>query len=123
MKAVRQPAGFTGANVGLLRVEGVSKLVQAPRRRTIRTSSRSCTGDFPVYQGLQEIKLLRAAARPRFDTLSVNERRTADQIKVCLPRHELTKAALPPRATKRHSGFRRNFTSAISGAIRVGLCV
>ena len=71
MKAVRQPAGFTGANVGLLRVEGVSKLVQAPRRRTIRTSSRSCAGDFPVYQGLQETKLLHAAARPRFDTLSV----------------------------------------------------
>ena len=54
-------------------VEGVSKLVQAPPRRTIRTSSRSCTGDFPVYQGLQEIKLLHGKALPRFDTLSVKD--------------------------------------------------
>ena len=50
--------------------EGVSKLEQAPPCRTICTISGFCTGDFPVYQGLQEIKLLHGAARSRFDTLS-----------------------------------------------------
>src|SRR5215217_7782928 len=56
--------------------EGVSKLEQAPPCRTICTSSGFCTGDFPVYRGLQEIKLLHGAARPRFDTGSTLRRRS-----------------------------------------------
>jgi len=54
--------------------EGVSKLKQARPCRTICTSSRFCTGDFPVYRGLQEIKLLHGAARSRFDTGSTRSR-------------------------------------------------
>jgi hypothetical protein len=48
--------------------EGVSKPEQARPCQTIFTSSRSCTGDFLVYGGLQEIKLLYGAVRSRFDT-------------------------------------------------------
>ena len=54
--------------------EGVSKLEQARPCRTICTSSRSCTGDFPVSRGLQEIKLLHGVARSRFDTGSTHSR-------------------------------------------------
>jgi hypothetical protein len=46
----------------------VSKLEQARPRRMICTRSCICTGDFPVYRGLQAIKLLHRAARSRFDT-------------------------------------------------------
>ena len=58
----------SGMDMCPLVTEGVSKLEQAPPCRTICTSSGFCTGDFPVYRGLQEIKLLHGAARPRFDT-------------------------------------------------------
>jgi hypothetical protein len=75
-RASRRPEGLRKTRERTFRIcglgpeltEAVSKLEQARPCRTICTSSRSCTGDFPVYRGLQEIKLLHGAARSRFDT-------------------------------------------------------
>jgi hypothetical protein len=68
--------GRSGERFGLPPwVEAVSKLEHAQSRRTICTSRRSCTEDFPVYWALREIKLLHGAAPARFDTASVDSRR------------------------------------------------
>jgi hypothetical protein len=72
ISALSRRGTFNGRANGPFLTEGVSKLEQAPPYQTICTSLDFHTGDFPVYRGLQEIRLLHGAARPRFDTGSTH---------------------------------------------------